>query len=231
MCSAFINRYNTKIGGIISMEKKYKCKWSDDGFKRICEAAERGRKTQTENCRRKYEQSPKFCLNCKKLIPYEKRINDFCNSSCAAIYNNNKKIKKEYQKCLNCGVPVKSKNNIYCDNKCHNEYERKIYIEKWKLGLENGIMSEYGISQYIRKYLHEKYNSACCQCGYDKINPFSNKSVLEIEHIDGNSKNNNEYNLLLLCPNCHSLTSTYKGLNKGNGRHSRRIRYKEGKSY
>lgn len=40
---------------------------------------------------------------------------------------------------------------------------------------------------------------------------------LEVEHIDGDSTNNKEYNLTLLCPNCHSLTKTYRGLNKGNG--------------
>ena len=34
----------------------------------------------------------------------------------------------------------------------------------------------------------------------------------------GNFENNSETNLTLLCPNCHSLTPTYKGANKGNGR-------------
>lgn len=38
-------------------------------------------------------------------------------------------------------------------------------------------------------------------------------------------------NLILLCPNCHSLTPTYKALNKGNGRHNRMKRYNDGKSY
>ena len=28
----------------------------------------------------------------------------------------------------------------------------------------------------------------------------------------------------LLCPNCHSLTSTYKGANKGNGRVGRHLK-------
>ena len=52
-----------------------------------------------------------------------------------------------------------------------------------------------------------------------------------IDHIDGNSENNNLSNLRVICPNCDSLTPTYKGLNKGNGRAYRRERYKEGKSY
>jgi predicted HNH restriction endonuclease len=69
------------------------------------------------------------------------------------------------------------------------------------------------------------------QCGWDKINLHTNKVPIELEHIDGNSTNNELSNLKLLCPNCHSLTSTYKALNKGNGRHKRMERYKEGKSY
>lgn len=40
---------------------------------------------------------------------------------------------------------------------------------------------------------------------------------LEVEHIDGDATNNSEENLTLLCPNCHSLTRTYRGANKGNG--------------
>ena len=36
---------------------------------------------------------------------------------------------------------------------------------------------------------------------------------LELEHIDGNNKNNTLSNLTLLCPNCHAQTSTYRGKN------------------
>ena len=39
--------------------------------------------------------------------------------------------------------------------------------------------------------------------------------------LDGNYLNNSEDNLDLICPNCHSLTPTYKGANLGNGRKER----------
>lgn len=57
-------------------------------------------------------------------------------------------------------------------------------------------------------------------------NEFTKKST-----FDGNSENNNENNLTLLCPNWYSLTKTYKGANRGNGRHYRRERYKNGQSF
>lgn len=37
--------------------------------------------------------------------------------------------------------------------------------------------------------------------------------TLELEHIDGDRLNNTRENLLLLCPNCHSLTITWRGRN------------------
>lgn len=38
--------------------------------------------------------------------------------------------------------------------------------------------------------------------------------VLHIDHINGDSSDNRLENLQLLCPNCHSQTSTYTGKNK-----------------
>ena len=38
---------------------------------------------------------------------------------------------------------------------------------------------------------------------------------LELEHKDGDHYNNEWDNLALLCPNCHALTDTHSGKNKG----------------
>ncbi len=110
----------------------------------------------------------------------------------------------------------------YCSNKCQKEFEYKEYIKAWKNGTISGMRGKYQLSMHIRKYIFEKYNWRCSQCGWGKTNPYTKMIPLEIEHIDGNFENNSEKNLTLLCPNCHSLTSTYKGANINRGRKERK---------
>lgn len=124
--------------------------------------------------------------------------------------------------CLNCGKELADSRKKYCDNKCQAEYQHKEWITRWKEGKESGLKGEYGISVHIKKYLFEKYSNKCCKCGWGETNPYSGTIPLEIDHIDGDYTNNSEDNLQLLCPNCHSLTSTYKGANKGRGRKDRK---------
>lgn len=123
--------------------------------------------------------------------------------------------------CLNCGKELVNRSTKYCDNKCQSDYQYKQYIKQWKDGEVDGMRGRYQLSKHIVRYLFEKYDYKCSRCGWSEINPFTKITPLETEHIDGNYENNEESNLTLLCPNCHSLTSTYKGANKGNGRKER----------
>lgn len=124
-------------------------------------------------------------------------------------------------KCLNCRIEIKRRNK-YCSINCQKEYEYKTYIEQWKNSKVDGLRGDYQISMHIKTYLFEKYQNKCAICGWGELNQYTGKIPLEVEHIDGNYKNNNEENLVLLCPNCHSLTSTYKGANLNNGRKARK---------
>lgn len=126
--------------------------------------------------------------------------------------------------CLNCGLIIKSTNK-YCSNKCQQEFQYKNYINEWKNGLKSGMRGDYQISMHIKTYLFKKFNNQCFKCGWSKTNPYTGNIPLEIDHIDGNYKNNNEDNLILLCPNCHSLTETYKGANLNHGRNNRHKYY------
>lgn len=123
---------------------------------------------------------------------------------------------------LNCGKELSDTRKKYCDNTCQAEYQYKEWVIRWKEGKESGLRGEYGISLHLKRYLFEKFNNKCCKCGWGETNPYSQTIPLEIDHIDGDFQNNTEDNLRLLCPNCHSLTETYKGANKGQGRKDRK---------
>lgn len=134
----------------------------------------------------------------------------------------NKDTSKAIRHCLNCGKELDYSAKKYCSNDCQAQYEYSSYIERWKNGEESGNVSRCGISNHIRRYLFEKYNSKCQRCGWGEVNPFTKLVPLQVHHIDGNCINNNEDNLQLLCPNCHSLTDTYGSLNANSSRAYRR---------
>lgn len=121
-------------------------------------------------------------------------------------------------KCINCGISIKSPK--YCSQNCKLEYEQRQWEEKWFSGEENGNVGKMWreASKRVRTYLFKKYDSKCAVCGWGEINPFTGNIPLEIEHIDGNADNTTPENVTLLCPNCHSLTKTYRGANRGHGR-------------
>lgn len=125
-------------------------------------------------------------------------------------------------KCLNCSKILTKRQTKYCCNQCQKDFEYKNYIQIWKENKVDGLRGKYQLSNHIIRYIKEKYDNKCARCGWNEVNPFTKTAPLEIEHIDGNYTNNIEENLILLCPNCHSLTSTYKGANKGNGRKERK---------
>lgn len=50
----------------------------------------------------------------------------------------------------------------------------------------------------------------CALCGITAV-WMGELLPLEVDHIDGNWRNNRIENLRLLCPNCHSTTDTYRG--------------------
>jgi DNA-directed RNA polymerase subunit L len=115
----------------------------------------------------------------------------------------------------------------YCSNKCQIDAQYRDYIASWKNGLnkgDRGIRTK-NFSGHLKRFLLEKYDGKCCLCGWAKKHPVTGKVPIEIDHLDGNSENNLEKNLRLLCPNCHSLTTSFKNLNKGKGRIWRKEKY------
>lgn len=125
--------------------------------------------------------------------------------------------------CITCDKFLENKRSKYCSNQCQLDFQHSLYIERWLKGEENGMQGGEKISGHIRAYLIQKYGNKCSSCGWDKINPTTGRVPIQVDHIDGDYRNNTESNLRLLCPNCHSLTPTYGFLNAGKGRTKRKM--------
>ncbi len=195
-----------------------------------------------------FKSFPKICLSCDNVIPYNVYKNQtFCSIGCANVLRKRKVLPlgqsskgrinilhpKMGKICENCSLKFFKTDLIssssfrrlkYCSTNCASHSMKWNRINQWLEGKLYG-----GNSATMRSWLIEIYGHQCSSCHtrvWMKL-----PIPLEVEHIDGNSENNTVENVILLCPNCHALTPTYKGRNRGHGRHKRRQRYMEGKSY
>ena len=142
---------------------------------------------------------------------------NFCNHSCSAKFTN--PLKKSKKFCKLCDNELNAKHKIFCNHTCQMECQYNEYIEQWQEGNKLGYIGKVkAISKHIRKYMLIKYNNTCQECGWNKLHPVDNKPLVEIDHIDGDASNCKESNLRVLCPNCHSMTSTFRARNKNSAR-------------
>ena len=99
---------------------------------------------------------------------------------------------------------------------CIENRLRKIAL--WEKGALDGMRGKTSTAHWLREHFLDLCSNKCQRCGWGEVNIFTKKIPLELEHIDGDFTNNKKENLIILCPNCHALTSTYKGANKKQGR-------------
>ncbi|MFF1725172.1 HNH endonuclease signature motif containing protein [Streptomyces sviceus] len=70
-------------------------------------------------------------------------------------------------------------------------------------------------SSRLKRAMSELGVEECCaMCGIEGV-WLGEPLPLEVDHINGNWRNNRVENLRLLCPNCHSTTDSYRGRGKG----------------
>ena len=61
------------------------------------------------------------------------------------------------------------------------------------------------------RLIQENYiEDKCCKCGWREKPEGSRFTPCELDHINGNPTDHRLENLQLICPNCHSLTETYR---------------------
>lgn len=157
------------------------------------------------------------CAQCFKHIirqPKEVKENNFCSHSCSAIFNNKNKITKPKKFCNICEKSLgRSKDNRTACMECEKEQKFK----EWILGNIN-LSTKYGHSHLVREFLFQIHGEKCVGCNFSGKNPITNRSILHVDHINGDHANSTISNVRLLCPNCHAMTATYGALNKGKGR-------------
>lgn len=139
------------------------------------------------------KENKKYCLYCGlEITGKDKSRKKFCNSSCAASYNNmqrnpmSNETKKKISNTLKKDIIV-------------NETHKK-NISKKALHLKDRLYRD-GVKE--RK---------CEICG---ITEWQGKEInFQLHHINGNHSDNRIENLQILCPNCHSQTDNYCHLNR-----------------
>ena len=135
-----------------------------------------------------------FCLKCSPLGAH--------NTSSYGYKKN------RVEKCIICGKETTDRRRMFCEpnGKCDAIYT---FAQKRDLG-------KIAKRETVRRYLLFTREHLCARCGNTEW--LGNEIPIETHHKDGNYKNNEEQNLELLCPNCHSVTDNYRGKNRGNGR-------------
>lgn len=183
-----------------------------------CEAPLEGAKKLwcSERCRAVHTKRTKvhllpehLCQQCMIAFTPKDKRQKFCSHSCSATYFNALRAKPKLP-CQHCGTPLRQNRIrlVFCSWKCRQDAA----LQKWLAGEVPG--SEWGqLPKYAKEYLYSLRGRLCWECGWNQVHPVTGNIPVEIDHIDGNPTNNALENLRVLCPNCHSLTPTFRNLN------------------
>lgn len=175
--------------------KEFKNFRSLNSHKRFCKDWQSNKQSKNVNLTLEERKSIKsVCPNCKKEFK-----NIFSMSShkghCLGITPKYEDYSEEAKKKMlwSKGKTLASKKNIFCQNSNYStSYAKKAIIN---YNLKEYICNGCNISEWNGKFL-----------------------VLELDHINGDNRDHRLENLRLLCPNCHSQTSNWRGRNKNTGK-------------
>lgn len=129
------------------------------------------------------------------------------------------------KECIRCFKKMPSRrrgSQLFCSRGCFSQYKSEQMLVDYLSGNWNGSTSVGLLSKTVKNYLLVRANRSCELCGWNIPHTTSGVPPLEIHHKDGDSTNNVDTNLQVLCPNCHALTENHRGRNKKSGRVERR---------
>lgn len=147
----------------------------------------------------------KQCPKCSKDFDSYSKWGEkkFCSRSCANSRTFSEESKKKKSKALKgrkSSFSIEDKESWIAKIK-ETALQKYLSTPFDDLGVENK-----------RRRVFEEQNYCCANCGISEWQ--GHKISLELEHKDGNRQNNKRDNLEGLCPNCHSITETWRGRNK-----------------
>ena len=141
-----------------------------------------------------------------------------CSKCDREITSNN--YDRHFSACI--GPTTKKVRGIDFDpNHGYKDGSRQAWNKGIKIGTNESLVEHYNALRRItdttemksrgaiRRKVLEEQNYKCNRCGLDEWQ--GHTLVLELEHKDGVRNNNERSNLECLCPNCHSLTYTWRG--------------------
>jgi hypothetical protein len=140
---------------------------------------------------------------CPKCGTEHDKSGTFCSRACAnsRVFSDSAKLKKSV------ALKGKPSNQTQYDRLAAGEKTRLTRLIKY----QNTPFEELGMENKRRRVFEEQ-NYCCNKC---EISEWQGVKIpLELEHKDGNNQNNERTNLEGLCPNCHSITDTWRGRNK-----------------
>ncbi len=143
---------------------------------------------------------------CPKCNSDHTKHGTFCSRTCAnsRIFSEESKLKKS--------LALKGKTSYKKTMSIEAQIERKKKLnETWLRKYLEMPFNQLG-SENRRRRVFEEQKHSCNKCGISEWQGY--KITLELEHKDGNTSNNSRENLEGLCPNCHSVTDTWRGRNK-----------------
>lgn len=184
-----------------------------------------------------------ICENCG--TEFENSSKRFCNIKCARSFSSkasglerNQKISEALRGkskdsrpppvhkhfCQFCGAGFVKRTSLsghvpYCEMN-PQAIVRESRKEKAR---EELLLLEYDALPPVlkREKLFREQSGKCNRCGLTDWQGFP--ITLELEHKNGNHYDNSRENVELLCPNCHSLTDTWRGRNKNKGKSGKRV--------
>lgn len=139
-------------------------------------------------------------------------------SPCGWLPRCRKRPRKSKRDRLEEGMTCKACGNTeaktYCNTICQQKDKRSKLIHAWLDGSLPGWKGERRqTKKFVISYLHETRGTCCERCGWDERHPVDGAVLTEVDHIDGDAENCVPSNLRVLCPNCHSMTPTFRRRN------------------